>query len=42
MCMAGALPTRVQGLVEEWAKLHQDELLQMWTSKKFHHIEPLV
>jgi hypothetical protein len=40
--MAGALPARVRGLVEEWAELHKDELLGMWNSKDFHKIDPLV
>ena len=40
--MEGKLPARVRGLVEEWAELHQDELLAMWESKDFHKIEPLV
>ena len=38
----GRLPARVRGLVEEWAELHQEELLSMWESKDFHRIEPLV
>lgn len=40
--MAGALPIKVRGLVEEWAELQRDELLQMWESKDFHQVEPLV
>jgi len=39
---AGSLPARVRGLVEEWAELHRDELLEMWNTKKFHHVTPLV
>ena len=39
---AGSLPARVRGLVEEWAELHQDELLHMWETKDFHRIKPLV
>lgn len=38
----GTLPARVRGLVEEWAELHQKELLAMWESHDFHKIEPLV
>ena len=38
----GQVPARVRGLVEEWAERHQAELLSMWDSKEFHHIEPLV
>lgn len=40
--MDGKLPARVRGLVEEWAELHQEELLAMWESKDFHKVEPLV
>lgn len=40
--IAGALPARVRGLVEEWAELHKDELLEMWNSKDFHKVDPLV
>ena len=29
----GKLPARVRGLVEEWAEMHQQELLVMWNSK---------
>ena len=38
----GGLPARVRGPVEEWAELHQTELLEMWASKDFHKITPLV
>lgn len=38
----GRLPARVRGLVEEWAELHQNELLNMWNTKRFHSLEPLV
>lgn len=40
--LSGKVPARVRGLVEEWAELHQDELLKMWESQDFHKIEPLV
>lgn len=40
--MVGQLPAKVRGLVEEWSELHQEELLQMWNSKEFHKIVPLV
>jgi hypothetical protein len=39
---AGGLPARVRGLVEEWGELHRDELLEMWETKDFHRIQPLV
>ena len=38
----GHLPAKVRGLIEEWAELHQDELLRMWTTQEFHKIAPLV
>ena len=40
--MAGRIPARVRGLVEEWAELHQHELLEMWESQDFHELAPLV
>lgn len=38
----GHLPAKVRGLVEEWAELHQNELLEMWMSRDFHKVAPLV
>lgn len=40
--IAGYLPAKVRGLIQEWAEMHQKELLNMWTTKEFHKIEPLV
>lgn len=40
--VAGSLPAKVRGLVEEWAELHQEELLTMWNTKEFHPVKPLV
>jgi hypothetical protein len=40
--IAGELPARVRGLVEEWVELHRDELLRMWETGEFHKVEPLV
>jgi hypothetical protein len=40
--IAGALPAKVRGLVEEWAELHQNEILTMWNTKEFHPIKPLI
>ena len=40
--LAGYLPVKVRGLVEEWAEMHQAELLEMWNTKDFHKIKPLV
>jgi hypothetical protein len=39
---AGSIPARVRGLVEEWAELHQAELLDMWRTQRFHKVDPLV
>jgi hypothetical protein len=38
----GKLPARVLGLVVEWVELHQSELLEIWDSKVFKKIDPLV
>jgi hypothetical protein len=40
--IAGSLPSRVRGLVEEWAELHQAELLQIWETSEFRKVAPLV
>jgi len=40
--IAGTLPARVRGIVEEWAELHWEELLRMWETTDFHRIQPLV
>ena len=40
--LVGLLPAKVRGLVEEWAELHREELLQMWQTQEFHSIKPLV
>lgn len=40
--LAGSLPARVRGLVEEWAELHRLSLLQMWESKCFSRLPPLI
>jgi hypothetical protein len=40
--LAGRLPARVRGVVDEWLELHQNELLEMWNTKQFHSVEPLV
>ncbi len=44
--MEGKVPSKVLGLVVEWAEDHQDELLQNWEDIKatgeYHKIDPLV
>ncbi len=37
--ISGRLPGRALGLVAEWASLHQDELLRLWS--KAQDLEPL-
>ena len=37
----GSLPKKCRQLVREWAELHQNELIEMWDSQKFHTIAPL-
>ncbi|MGI6227126.1 MAG: DUF4160 domain-containing protein [Peptococcales bacterium] len=39
--LEGDLPKKAQGLVREWAKLHQSSLLEMWNSQEFRKLEPL-
>ena len=38
----GYLPSKVRGLVQEWAEDNQKELLEMWKSKQFYKLNPLV
>jgi Domain of unknown function (DUF4160) len=40
--LAGKLPARVRGLIEEWAEANQVKLLDMWKTKDFEKIPPLV
>jgi hypothetical protein len=44
--MEGKLPSKVLGLVAEWAQIHQDELLKnlndIRETGQWHKIEPLV
>ena len=44
--LEGRLPSKVLGLVVEWAEDHQNELMLNWdelrTSGKYHKIDPLV
>lgn len=40
--IAGTLPARVRGLVQEWAELHKEELAEIWATQEFRKIEPLV
>ena len=38
----GHLPARVRGLVVEWGELHQVELLDIWQTRRFRKLTPLV
>lgn len=38
----GDLPVSKLKLVTAWAEIHKDELLEMWHSKVFHTIKPLI
>jgi hypothetical protein len=40
--IAGLLPAKVRGLVQEWAEEHKDELLHIWQTGEFRKIDPLV
>lgn len=42
MLLNGDLPISKHKLVTAWAEIHKDELLQMWNSKDFHKIQPLI
>lgn len=37
----GCIPKRCRELVREWAERHQNELVKMWNSQKFHTIAHL-
>jgi hypothetical protein len=37
----GDFPIGKLKLVQAWAEIHQEELLEMWDSKEFHKINPL-
>lgn len=40
--IAGSLPAKVRGLVQEWAENHRDELMHIWQTSEFSKIDPLV
>jgi len=37
----GDFPISKLKLVQAWAEIHKDELLEMWISKEFHKVAPL-
>ena len=40
--LSGGLPAKVRGLVQEWAEPNRKALLEMWNSKDFYKLDPLV
>lgn len=39
--IVGDFPKNALSLVEKWAQIHKDELMQIWESQKFDKINPL-
>ena len=39
--MEGDLPGKGLAMAMEWATIHRDELLEMWSSQSFRHLPPL-
>ena len=37
----GIVIKSAKGMVEDWARLHQPELLRMWKEQRFHKLAPL-
>ena len=37
----GDIPKKCRQLVTEWAKLYQEELIEMWNTQNFHTLPPL-
>lgn len=37
----GDLPVSKLKLVQAWAEIHKQELMQIWETKQFHKIQPL-
>lgn len=37
----GDFPNNKLKLVQAWTEIHKEELLEMWSSKNFHKINPL-
>ncbi|MEI6603373.1 MAG: DUF4160 domain-containing protein [Clostridia bacterium] len=37
----GDLPTKAKGLINEWAKINQVELMEIWNSQQFKKLSPL-
>ena len=39
--MEGDLPGKGLSMAMEWATLHRDELLEMWSTQNFRQLPPL-
>ena len=37
----GDLPRRAEKIVQEWAKINKEELINMWNKQEFHKLAPL-
>ena len=39
--MDGYLPPKAESMVQEWTKIHKEELLHIWQSQEFKVLPPL-
>lgn len=39
--LVGDLPNKALAMVQEWTKLHEQELLEIWTTQEFKKLPPL-
>ena len=39
--MEGDLPAKAQALVKEWAEMHKEDLMKIWTTQEFVELPPL-
>ncbi|MEA1961422.1 MAG: DUF4160 domain-containing protein [Bacillota bacterium] len=37
----GDLPKKAQALIQEWGKMHQDDLMEIWNTQQFRKLQPL-
>ena len=37
----GDLPKKAQGLIQEWGKIHKNDLMEIWISQQFRKLPPL-
>jgi hypothetical protein len=40
--LEGDLSNKAQSLIQEWGKMHQDDLLEIWNSQHFKKLKPLI